>query len=353
MSGFCTQCGSPLRADDRFCADCGTPAAPTAADQTRSLRTLVIVGAAVLLVLVTAAGTAVYRQSRSTSTGAASPTRSPSAADTTTDGTRPGTSVPPPSTGPGSVPAVPVTTIAAPAVDPVAAFKSSRMTLEGGVTIQLADGQGEGDTPGAHLNAAVAFAVAGQRWPALGVVGVNAGAGPRNMFIATMSTAGTLEVRKAIGDRLVIQNVSEVDAGIAVDYLDRRPDQAMSEAPTVPTRVVLDTTTNQLVGPVLSGPIPTGPTLSYRMTEGAHTRSGPSTRSTITGDVSTGQYVDVQCQTLGELAGAAPQSDGGSNVWDRLSNGSYVADYFVDSPKEWSTNEGLSIPLPSSQIPRC
>jgi hypothetical protein len=54
------------------------------------------------------------------------------------------------------------------------------------------------------------------------------------------------------------------------------------------------------------------------------------------------QLIDVACQITGEAVSGA--NGGESAIWDRLSNGAFVADYYVDTP-------GVGVPTPS--IPRC
>lgn len=66
-------------------------------------------------------------------------------------------------------------------------------------------------------------------------------------------------------------------------------------------------------------------------------RSAPSTSASIVGSLSYGSAVDITCQTSGSLVYA-------STVWDQLTNGRYVSDYFMSTP---------GIDGFSSNIPRC
>jgi uncharacterized protein YraI len=66
-------------------------------------------------------------------------------------------------------------------------------------------------------------------------------------------------------------------------------------------------------------------------------RSGPSTGRAITGKLSHGSSAAVVCQTPGTKIG-------GSRVWDKLTNGSYVSDTFLSTPGR---------PGYTSVIPRC
>jgi hypothetical protein len=50
--------------------------------------------------------------------------------------------------------------------------------------------------------------------------------------------------------------------------------------------------------------------------------------------------VNVVCQTTGELVSA---SDGQTDVWDRLTDGGYVTDMYVDTP---NSRHGFSPPIP-------
>jgi Domain of unknown function (DUF1906) len=78
---------------------------------------------------------------------------------------------------------------------------------------------------------------------------------------------------------------------------------------------------------------------SYRVTADSVVRSrrGPARSYRVVGTYRRGASVGVVCQTLGRRAG-------GSRVWDKLGNGSYVPDAFVDTP----ARKGFS-----RRLPRC
>ncbi len=59
---------------------------------------------------------------------------------------------------------------------------------------------------------------------------------------------------------------------------------------------------------------------------GIHERSGPGTDYPVVGDVADHAAVRVSCQLR---TGSAV---GGSHIWDRLDDGTWVTDYFVDTP---------------------
>ena len=66
-------------------------------------------------------------------------------------------------------------------------------------------------------------------------------------------------------------------------------------------------------------------------------RSAPSTTAAILGSLPYHSTIYVACQTSGSLVGA-------STVWDKLTNGAYIADYWTNTPgwNTWTTS-----------IPRC
>ena len=75
---------------------------------------------------------------------------------------------------------------------------------------------------------------------------------------------------------------------------------------------------------------------------GLHARTGPGfTGYNITRVLYDGNPVDIVCQTTGE---AVSGIDGSSSVvWDKLVQGDYVADFYVDTP---GTNGAFSPPIP-------
>jgi hypothetical protein len=74
-------------------------------------------------------------------------------------------------------------------------------------------------------------------------------------------------------------------------------------------------------------------------TEGGttHTRTGPSTSTTEVATITSGTPVSVLCQTLGT-------DRLGTKVWDKLSNGRYISDHYVDTASDTTFTSG---------IPRC
>src|SRR5206468_4264667 len=66
-------------------------------------------------------------------------------------------------------------------------------------------------------------------------------------------------------------------------------------------------------------------------------RSSPSTSATVVGSLPYHSTIYISCQTSGSLVGA-------SYIWDRLTNGAYVSDYWTNTPGQstWT-----------STIPQC
>jgi surface antigen len=75
---------------------------------------------------------------------------------------------------------------------------------------------------------------------------------------------------------------------------------------------------------------------------GLHERSGPGyTSYALVGRREDGEEIDVVCQAYGEEFTSTKTGDS-SRVWDKLTNGNWVIDYYVDTP-----NRGKpSLPLP-------
>ena len=69
-------------------------------------------------------------------------------------------------------------------------------------------------------------------------------------------------------------------------------------------------------------------------------RSGPQTSAPIVQAYAPGATVDVVCQTAGTKIGTTP-------VWNKLTDGSYVSDYYVSTPSK----TGYSAPLPLCTYP--
>ena len=78
----------------------------------------------------------------------------------------------------------------------------------------------------------------------------------------------------------------------------------------------------------------------YRSTASVNARSGPSTSSPVVTTHVSGATLRVVCQTPGT-------SVGGTRVWDKLTNGSYVSDAYVSTPSSTT----YSRPLPRCTYP--
>lgn len=90
--------------------------------------------------------------------------------------------------------------------------------------------------------------------------------------------------------------------------------------------------------PTPTTPTPTAPTLYVHHVYGTcadgacgiNERSGPGYSSyAIVGTLGEGAEVDIACQTNGELV--TPNHGTASTVWDRLTNGTYVTDVYIDT----------------------
>jgi hypothetical protein len=62
-----------------------------------------------------------------------------------------------------------------------------------------------------------------------------------------------------------------------------------------------------------------------------HERTGPSVNDAIVGNLANGAVIDITCQTTGSVVN-------GSDIWDKLTNGTYVSDYYTTTPNfdTWS-----------------
>ncbi len=75
---------------------------------------------------------------------------------------------------------------------------------------------------------------------------------------------------------------------------------------------------------------------------GLTARSGPGSKFPPRGQKQDGDEVDVICQSSGETF--TSHFGGSSTIWDRLTDGSWVTDFFVDTPERGA---------PSAPIPPC
>ncbi len=80
----------------------------------------------------------------------------------------------------------------------------------------------------------------------------------------------------------------------------------------------------------------------YKVTSGTalNARSGPSTSYPVAKTHAPGSALTIACQTPGQKIGT-------TSVWDKLTDGTYVTDYYVSTP----THTGYSSPLPRCSYP--
>jgi hypothetical protein len=74
---------------------------------------------------------------------------------------------------------------------------------------------------------------------------------------------------------------------------------------------------------------------------GLKVRTTPSLSASVTHVILDGTEVDVVCQATGDLVSNGSAS---SNIWDRQTDGSWVSDFYIDTP---------NIGTWSPPIPRC
>jgi hypothetical protein len=77
---------------------------------------------------------------------------------------------------------------------------------------------------------------------------------------------------------------------------------------------------------------------------GVYERSGPARSYAIEGSLGEGDPVAIVCQTEGEKVTGA--FGGSSIIWDRLTDGHYVSDLFVDTPAIGTYTTMPAIPHP-------
>jgi uncharacterized protein YraI len=92
---------------------------------------------------------------------------------------------------------------------------------------------------------------------------------------------------------------------------------------------------------VIKGPVATV-AKTYRVTSGStlNVRSAPTATSSLVDELAPGVAVKVVCQARGQLIGT-------TRVWDRLSSGGYVSDYYISTP----SSSGFSATLPRCSYP--
>jgi uncharacterized protein YraI len=74
----------------------------------------------------------------------------------------------------------------------------------------------------------------------------------------------------------------------------------------------------------------------YRTTDFVRQRSGPGTGFRTVGILPAGQRIMVVCQVR------TASVINGTGIWDRLSDGSYVTDYYTSTPAFNNYSPGLS-----------
>ena len=77
-------------------------------------------------------------------------------------------------------------------------------------------------------------------------------------------------------------------------------------------------------------------TSSYAMTTTVTMRTGPGTSFASAGTISAGTAITISCQTR------SSSSVNGSTIWDLLSNGRWVSDYFTTTPQFNNFTPGLA-----------
>jgi uncharacterized protein YraI len=92
---------------------------------------------------------------------------------------------------------------------------------------------------------------------------------------------------------------------------------------------------------IIKGPVATV-ARSYRVTSSGslNVRSGPSSAYPIVGSLAANAVVSVICQARGQVVGS-------TGVWDRISTGGFVTDYYVSTPSRTT----FSAPLPRCSYP--
>jgi len=101
--------------------------------------------------------------------------------------------------------------------------------------------------------------------------------------------------------------------------------------------------------------VPVASATTYQVTgtggAGVNARSAPSTSASIVGHYADGAGINITCQTNGSVV------NGVSWVWDKLSGGTYVSDYYTTTPTldNFSTNlpncAGTQSPLNPAAYP--
>jgi uncharacterized protein YraI len=102
-----------------------------------------------------------------------------------------------------------------------------------------------------------------------------------------------------------------------------------------------------LMGTLLVG-VSSAQAASYNVTGtggvGLRARSAPNTSSSIIRVIPEGGAIDIVCQTQGENVR-------GSTIWDKLSDGSYISDFYTTTPVYAGYSPGLPVCGSSSPTP--
>lgn len=81
---------------------------------------------------------------------------------------------------------------------------------------------------------------------------------------------------------------------------------------------------------------------------GLNARSGPGTGHAVVRKLAEGAAIDISCQTKGENVR-------GSTIWDKLSDGSYISDFYTTTPMYAAYSPGIPVcgatPAPSTPKP--
>jgi hypothetical protein len=116
------------------------------------------------------------------------------------------------------------------------------------------------------------------------------------------------------------------------------PTTEKAPSTSTPTKTPTTTQPGSQPGPTPPGSTPPGPSFFvYHVHEscsgsvcGINERAGPGFGYQVVGGKAEGAEVDIVCQTTGDMVSGT--IGGSSNIWDRLTDGNYVADLFVDTP---------------------
>lgn len=85
-----------------------------------------------------------------------------------------------------------------------------------------------------------------------------------------------------------------------------------------------------------ASPSPTAPGYRITATTTVNTRLGPGSQFAVAGSFVPGALVDISCQTYGSFVLGSP-------IWDKLTNGQYVSDYWVSTPVYGGFSPGISV----------